>query len=81
MNENMKGELVSLPTGSKIYPYQLTKRLLENAIGKPVKAGNHNKVSIQIDARGANLTAGDVKRIKDEVYDSVLKAFDNMALA
>lgn len=81
MNENMKGELVALPTGSKIYPYQLTKRLLTNAIGKVGKAGNNNQVTINVDARGSNMTAADISRLKDEIYGGVLRAFDNMALA
>lgn len=81
MNENMKGELVALPTGSKIYPYQLTKRLLTNAIGKAGKAGNNNQVTIHVDARGSNMTAADISRLKDEIYGGVLRAFDNMALA
>ena len=79
INENMKGELIRLPDGSRIYPYETTRRLL----AREYKAANggsknqHNVFNINVDARGSNLTNEQIYRLKRSIVQSIIDAFDN----
>lgn len=81
INENMKGELIRLPNGSRIYPYETTRKLLQREIGGNRRASNHNVITVQVDARGSNLTREQVYRLKREIVSDIVEAFDNMVPA
>ena len=81
INENMKGELIRLPNGSRIYPYETTRKLLQREIGGNRRASNHNVITVNVDARGSNLTREQVYRLKREIVSDIVEAFDNMVPA
>ena len=78
MNENARGEIVQLPGGSKIYPYSTTERILKKMAGRTLGGSTHNNVfNVSIDARGSNLSKQEVRRLKNEIVNSIVEAFDN----
>lgn len=79
MNENMKGEIVELPSGSKIYPHETTKRMLKNEL----KSGNtsNSVYNISIDARGSNLSKSDQYRLRKEIVRDLVDALGNVVPA
>ena len=79
MNENMKGEIVKLPNGSKIYPHETTKRMLKNEL----KSGNtsNSVYNISIDARGSNLSKSDQYRLRKEIVRDLVDALGNVVPA
>lgn len=77
INENNKGEIVQLPSGSKIYPYQTTQKMLRKALNKSSGTTNNNIFNVNIDARGSNLTNSQVYRIKKEIVNDIVEALDN----
>lgn len=81
INENMKGELIRLPNGSRIYPYETTRKLLQREIGGNRRASNHNVITVQVDARGSNLTREQVYRLKREIVSDIVEALDNVVPA
>lgn len=81
INENNKGEIVQLPSGSKIYPYQTTQKMLRKALNKSRGTTNNNIFNVNIDARGSNLTNSQVYRLKKEIVNDIVDAFDNTVTA
>lgn len=81
INENMKGELIRLPNGSRIYPYETTRKLLQNEF----RAASGNTVSnvfnVNIDARGSNMTRQEQNRLRREIVRDLIDAFDNVVPA
>lgn len=80
MNENTQGEIVQLPSGAKIYPYQTTKKLINKALaGSGLKGGksSHNVFNINIDARGSNMSKSQVHKLKKEIVNDIVEALDN----
>lgn len=79
MNENARGEIVALPNGSRIYPYSTTERIIKNMVGSSVfgKGGNSYAFNVNIDARGSNLSKNDVRKLKREIINDIVEAFDN----
>lgn len=77
INENMKGELVRLPNGSRIYPYETTRKLLEKELKASTGKTANNTVTVNIDARGSNMTRQDQYRMKKEIVRDLLDALDN----
>lgn len=79
MNENTRGEIVALPNGSRIYPYSTTERIIKNMVGSSVfgKGGNSYAFNVNIDARGSNLSKNDVRKLKREIINDIVEAFDN----
>ena len=82
INENMKGELIRLPNGSRIYPYETTRKLLKNEYKAANKGGGmRNTFNIHVDARGSNLTAEQIYRLKRGIVQDIIDAFDNVVPA
>lgn len=81
INENMKGELIRLPNGSRIYPYETTRRLLGNEMKKANTGGMSNVFNINVDARGSNMTNEQIYRLKKSLVNDIVAAFDNVAPA
>lgn len=82
INENMKGELIRLPNGSRIYPYETTRRLLKNEYKAANKGGGmRNVFNIHVDARGSNMTNEQIYRLKRGIVQDIIDAFDNVAPA
>lgn len=77
INENNRGEIVQLPSGSKIYPYQTTQKMLRKALNKSSGTTNNNIFNVNIDARGSNLTNSQVYRLKKEIVNDIVEALDN----
>ena len=79
LNENQKGEIVELPSGAKIYPYETTKKMLKSELKS---GGTSNSVfNISIDARGSNLSKSDQFRLRKEIVRDLVDALDNVAFA
>lgn len=82
INENMKGELVRLPNGSRIYPYETTRKLLKNEYKAANKGGGmRNVFNIHVDARGSNMTNEQIYRLKRGLVQDIIDAFDNVVPA
>ena len=81
INENMKGELVRLPNGSRIYPYETTRKLLTSEMKNKANGGVSNVFNINVDARGSNLTNEQIYRLKRGLVNEIVNAFDNVAPA
>lgn len=82
INENMKGELIRLPNGSRIYPYETTRKLLKNEYKAANKGGGmRNTFNIHVDARGSNMTNEQIYRLKRGIVQDIIDAFDNVAPA
>lgn len=77
INENMKGELIRLPNGSRIYPYETTRRLLQNELRRNGGSTTNNVIHVNIDARGSTLTKQDQYRLRKEIVRDLIDAFDN----
>lgn len=78
MNENGRGEIVSLPNGSKIYPYSTTKKIIEKMAGGSLRSNTSNVFNINIDARNSNLSKQDIRKIKREIVNEIVEAIDNV---
>lgn len=78
MNENGRGEIVSLPNGSKIYPYSTTKKIIEKMAGGNLRSNTSNIFNINIDARNSNLSKQDIRKIKREIVNEIVEAIDNV---
>lgn len=82
INENMKGELVRLPNGSRIYPYETTRKLLKSEYKAANKGGGMSNVfNIHVDARGSNMTNEQIYRLKRGLVQDIIDAFDNVVPA
>lgn len=77
INENMKGELIRLPNGSRIYPYETTRRLLQNELRRNGGSTTNNVIHVNIDARGSTLTKQEQYRLRKEIVRDLIDAFDN----
>lgn len=77
INENMKGELIRLPNGSRIYPYETTRRLLQNELRRNSGSTTNNVIHVNIDARGSTLTKQEQYRLRKEIVRDLIDAFDN----
>ena len=77
INENMKGELVRLPNGSRIYPYELTRRMLAKELKGLRGQQNSNVVTVNIDARGSTMSKQDQYRMRKQIVRDLLDALDN----
>lgn len=75
MNENAQGEIVQLPTGSRIYPYQTTRRMIAKEL-KGAKSSN-NVFNVNVDARGSNLTDRQLYALRKGIIKDIKDAFDN----
>ena len=81
INENMKGELIRLPNGSRIYPYETTRRLLQNELRRNGGSTTNNVIHVNIDARGSTLTKQEQYRLRKEIVRDLIDAFDNTVSA
>ena len=53
-------------------------RAIAEALARPVNSVSHNNVfNVSIDARGSNLSKQEVRRLKNEIVNSIVEAFDN----
>lgn len=77
INENMKGELIRLPNGSRIYPYETTRSLLQNELRRNGGSTTNNVIHVNIDARGSTLTKQEQYRLRKEIVRDLIDAFDN----
>lgn len=78
VNENMQGEIMDLPNGTRIYPYQTTKKLLKKELLASTSSSNSSNIfNINIDAKGSNLSLGQIQQIKGEIVDAIVDAIDN----
>lgn len=77
INENMKGELIRLPNGSRINPYETTRRLLQNELRRNGGSTTNNVIHVNIDARGSTLTKQEQYRLRKEIVRDLIDAFDN----
>ena len=75
MNENAQGEIVQLPTGSRIYPYQTTRRMIAKEL-KGARSSN-NVFNVNVDARGSNLTDRQLYALRKGIIKDIKDAFDN----
>ena len=75
MNKNAQGEIVQLPTGSRIYPYQTTRRMIAKEL-KGAKSSN-NVFNVNVDARGSNLTDRQLYALRKGIIKDIKDAFDN----
>lgn len=81
INENMKGELIRLPNGSRIYPYETTRKLLQNELKASSGKSVSNVFNVNIDARGSNMTRQEQNRLRREIVRDLIDAFDNVVPA
>ena len=77
INENMKGELIRLPNGSRIYPYELTRRMLAKELKGSKGPTNNNVINVNIDARGSTMSKQDQYRMRKQIVRDLLDALDN----
>lgn len=77
INENMKGELVRLPNGSRIYPYELTRQMLAKELKGISGRTNNNIINVNIDARGSTMSKQDQYRMRKQIVRDLLDALDN----
>lgn len=77
INENMKGELVRLPNGSRIYPYELTRQMLAKELKGISGRTNNNVINVNIDARGSTMSKQDQYRMRKQIVRDLLDALDN----
>ena len=53
-------------------------RAIAEALARPVNSvSNNNVFNVSIDARGSNLSKQEVRRLKNEIVNSIVEAFDN----
>ena len=53
-------------------------RAIAEALARPVNnVSNNNVFNVSIDARGSNLSKQEVRRLKNEIVNSIVEAFDN----
>lgn len=77
INEGGKGELVQLPRGTRIYPYATTQKEIKKLVGNIGGRKISNVFNVNIDARGSNMTKEQTYRLKREIVNDIVEAFDN----
>lgn len=78
MNENARGEVVALPNGARIYPYATTKNIIRDELkNASLGGGNSYSFNVNVNAQGSNMTKQQIKRLKDEIVNSIVEAIDN----
>lgn len=77
INEGGKGELVQLPRGTRIYPHATTQKEIRKLVGNIGGRKVSNVFNVNIDARGSNMTKEQTYRLKREIVNDIVEAFDN----
>ena len=77
INEGGKGELVQFPRGTRIYPYATTQKEIKKLVGSVGGRKVNNVFNVNIDARGSNMTKEQTYRLKREIVNDIVEAFDN----